>query len=208
MMFALKKLLFICLGLGVAISAMTEELPKLCSQDCEVTYGAVLGKSETGVEAYSNCSSRCVNPSPYFVDKTFTGIKWQCVEYARRWLLINHGLVYGDVDVAADIWQLEFVTSPDKQIQKSFEGILNGDAHRYVQRGDLLIYSRAFLGTGHVAVVVRVDAKNQRVYLAEQNFDNNQWQGQSARDIPYVFYKQGMWLLDPYLIGWKRVIGD
>ncbi len=202
--FILPILLLMMLNINSDVIA--EQLPELCNQDCEVTYGEVLGRSEKGIEAYSNCSSRCINPSPFFVDKTFTGIKWQCVEYARRWLLINHGLVYSDVDVAADIWQLDTVTSPDKQIQKPFIGILNGDSESYVQRGDLLIYSRAFLGTGHVAVVVEVDTDNQRVYLAEQNFDNNRWAGQSARDIPYIFHADGMWLLDPYLIGWKRVV--
>lgn len=196
------------IALNVFDIALADEIPQQCSQDCVVNYGEVLGKSVSGVEAYSNCSSDCVNPSPFFINNTFTGIKWQCVEYARRWLLVNHGVVYGDVDVAADIWQLDSVSSPDKDIKKPFEGILNGDSNRLVQRGDLLIYSRAFLGTGHVAVVVEVDAKNQRVYLAEQNFDNNAWDGNSARDIPYVFHDGGMWLLDPYLIGWKRVMGD
>ena len=183
-----------------------EDLPQACQQDCEVEYGIVLGNSKTGVEAYSNCSSNCVNPAPYFVDGTYTGIKWQCVEYVRRWLLINKGVVYGDVDVAADIWQLETVHSADKKVTKSLKSILNGDKRQSLQRGDLLIYSRAFLDTGHVAVVFKIDEKNQRVYVGEQNFDNQPWQGDAAREIPYVIYDGGIWLLDPYLIGWKRVI--
>lgn len=207
-MLSLIQSFLILIIFSFSITASSNELPEFCAKDCVVDYGQVLGKSVSGVEAYSNCSSRCVNPTPFFVDETFTGIKWQCVEYARRWLLVNQGVVYGDVDVAADIWQLDIVTSSDKKIQKHFESILNGDTHRFVQHGDLLIYSRAFLGTGHVAVVVEVDAKNQRVYLAEQNFDNNKWDGNSARDIPYVIHEGRMWLLDPYLIGWKRVVND
>ena len=184
------------------------ELPKEYSQDCEITYGTVLGKSVTGIEAYSNCSDKCVNPAPFFIDKTFTGIQWQCVEYARRWLLLNLGVVYGDVDVAADIWQLDYVMTSDKKSTKAFKSILNGDKQHYAQRGDLLIYSRAFLSTGHVAVVVKVDEKNQRIYLAEQNFSNQVWPGDYARYVSYIIHEGGMWLLDPYLIGWKRVITD
>lgn len=204
----LISLFFAATFLIFSLNVNADELPKYCEQDCEVTYGTVLGKSISGVEAYSNCNNRCVNPAPYFINETFTGIKWQCVEYARRWLLVNQGVVYGDVDVAADIWELDSVVTPDKKHSKPFESILNGEKDRSIQRGDLLIYSRAFLDTGHVAVVVKVDEKNQRVYLAEQNFDNNAWEGDSARDIPYVIHENGIWLLDPYLIGWKRVLND
>ena len=167
----MSKLFFSIICLGILFSSslvVADDLPASCRQDCEVTYGHVLGQSKTGVEAYSNCNNQCVNPAPYFIDKTFTGIKWQCVEYARRWLLVNQGVIYGDVDVAADIWNLEQVSTPDKKSHKPFMSILNGSKLHKVQRGDLLIYSRDFLGTGHVAVVLNVDSDRQRVYLGEQ----------------------------------------
>ncbi len=85
---------------------------------------------------------------------------------------------------------------------------LNGDKQHGLQRGDLLIYSRAFYSTGHVAVVLKVDEEKQRLYLGEQNFDNNIWQGDYARDIPYIRRENEIWVLDPYLIGWKRVISQ
>ena len=204
----IRLLILLLVPVFFSCAVVADELPKECSQNCQITYGAVLGKSVTGIEAYSNCSDQCVNPKPFFIDKTFTGIQWQCVEYARRWLLVNYGVVYGDVDIAADIWQLENVVAPNKEVSKPFDSILNGDKDRFVQRGDLLIYSRAFLGTGHVAVVVKVDANNQRVYLAEQNFSNQPWPGDYARYVSYIIHDGGMWLLDPYLIGWKRVITD
>ncbi|MFK7794364.1 MAG: CHAP domain-containing protein [Gammaproteobacteria bacterium] len=197
----------ICLSV-LAFAIHAEELPLFCVQDCVVEYGETLGEPDSGVKAFSNCNNSCVNPTPYFINETFTGIQWQCVEYARRWLLVNTGVVYGDVDVAADIWQLENVTSADKKSQKPFISILNGDQQHGLQRGDLLIYSRAFYGTGHVAVVLKVDEKKQRLYLGEQNFDNGLWQQGYARDVPYVKHEDGIWVLDPYLIGWKRVINE
>ncbi len=111
-----------CLLVPVVVS-YADELPQYCSQDCAVGYGEVLGESTFGVKAFSNCNNTCVNPVPFLIDETFTGIKWQCVEYARRWLLINKKVVYGDVDVAADIWQLDYVVTPDKQTQKPFINI-------------------------------------------------------------------------------------
>tara|TARA_R110002096_G_scaffold13834_3_gene48696 strand:- start:1846 stop:2478 length:633 start_codon:yes stop_codon:yes gene_type:complete len=198
--------IFLVIYLSMQVFAISaQELPPFCTKDCVVDYGEVLGETESGVKAFSNCNNSCVNPTPYFIDQIFTGIKWQCVEYARRWLLLNKGVVYGDVDVAADIWRLEYVTNPGTKSNTPFLSILNGSSQHGLQRGDLLIYSRAFYDTGHVAVVLKVDEQKQRLYLGEQNYDNGLWQQGYARDIPYVKHEDGVWVLDPFLIGWKRV---
>ncbi|MDW3095143.1 MAG: CHAP domain-containing protein [Gammaproteobacteria bacterium] len=202
----LMRLVFVICVIVFCVAAHADDLPQDCSSDCIVYYGETLGESISGVKAYSNCNNTCVNPTPYFVSDTFTGIKWQCVEYARRWLLTNYDVVYGDVDIAADIWDLKEVGSPNKNIQKPFISIVNGDKQHGVQRGDLLIYSQEFHGTGHVAVILKVDEENQKLYLGEQNFDNNKWHGGFARDIPYIKRNQEIWVLDAYLIGWKRVV--
>ncbi len=206
-----KILVSVLLSLFVSVFlcvASADGLPKHCSLNCTVSFGEMLGESVSGVKAFSNCNNTCVNPEPNFIDQTFTGIKWQCVEYARRWLLANENVVYGDVDIAADIWQLDSVTSADKKLQKLFISILNGNAEHGLQRGDLLIYSRAFYGTGHVAVVLKIDENEQRIYLGEQNFDNELWESGYAREIPYIMREGAIWLLDPYLIGWKRVVSE
>jgi len=70
----------------------------------------------------------------------------------------------------------------------------------------LLIYGKDFLGTGHVAVVVGVNETQQIIQVAEQNFANAKWQDKYAREIHYTKLEERVWLLDSYLIGWKRVI--
>ena len=186
--------------------SIADELPKACLQDCANTFGVELGESASGVKAFSNCNNSCVNPEPFFINKTFTGIQWQCVEYARRWLLENKHVVYGDVDIAADIWQLEQVLNPNTKAEYTFQGFVNGSQDVGLERGDLLIYSKEFYGTGHVAVVLNVDDEN--VYVGEQNFNNQKWQGDYARAVPYINHENHLWLLDAYLIGWKRVISQ
>lgn len=198
-------LLFLCISILSPLS-LSESLPELCTQDCTHHFGEVLGESPSGVVAYSNCSNQCVNPEPQFINKTFTGIKWQCVEYARRWLLVNKKVVYGDVDIAEDIWSLDVVHSPDKKEQFEFLSIVNGSKNLVLQRGDLLIYSRAFYGTGHVAVVLNVDEKRKVIKVGEQNFSNLVWDEDFSREIQYIKNKDRIWLLDEYLIGWKRVV--
>ena len=203
-----KKLLtsfLIILSICSSLLASADTLPEKCTRECVEPFGHKLGQSHSAVPAYSNCQNACVNPTPNFVAGVYTGIKWQCVEYARRWLLVNEGVVYGDVDIAADIWNLNTVSAPRSNTKFAFKGFVNG--HKNLpQRGDLLIYSSEFLGTGHVAVVLRVESDHQQVLVGEQNFDNDPWPQQFARAIPYVQHNNGYWLLDPYIIGWKRVI--
>lgn len=165
-----------------------------------------MGKSPSGVIAYSNCNSGCVVFEPSKYEGTYTGIKWQCVEYARRWLLVNTGVVYGDVDVAADIWhKIDHVTSVPGGEEFQLVQYINGSA-AMPAKGDLLIYAKEYLGTGHVAVVTAVDRGAGVVKVAEQNFRNNSWPGDFARTIPIAERDGGYWLLDAYLLGWKRVV--
>jgi glutathionylspermidine amidase/synthetase len=180
------------------------ELPPACQAECASQYGVVLGQTDDGTEAYSNCRSDCVVFEPHHHEETYTGIKWQCVEYARRWLLRDKGVVFGDVDIAADIWNVVSLQRPDGSGKREWAGILNGaDAPPRV--GDALIYDEAFEGTGHVAIVVRVDITTQQLFVAEQNYLNAKWPADYARAIDYVAHKGRYWVLDPHLIGWKRV---
>ena len=154
--------------------------------------------------AFSNCSSDCVVFSPNKSNGTYTGIKWQCVEYARRWLLVNKGVVYGDVDVAADIWGLDFVTRIKDKAELKMSSYPNGN-EKLPEVGDLLIYAKAYLNTGHVAVISSVDTKTRTIQVVEQNYYNTKWKNDYARSISYVEHDKKIWLLDAYLLGWKRV---
>ena len=174
-------------------------------EQCASPFGDVLGRSPGNVVAFSNCRAECVAPQNNTVDGTFTGEKWQCVEYARRWLLRKRGAVFGDVDIAADIWtKIDRLTRVSDQTEIPLEARLNG-SDRPPQVGDLLIYAKAFYDTGHVAVVLDVDPVARLINVGEQNFDNKPWPGTHARRIEYIEKDGKIWLLDPYLIGWKRM---
>ena len=176
----------------------------MCIRDsCETNYGSVLGQSPAGVPAYSNCSAECVIFEPHHLNEIYTGIKWQCVEYARRWLLQERGVVFGDVDIAADIWMTQEVNNPISKQSYKFTSTVNG-ASTLPQRGDLLIYGKEYLDTGHVAVVVAIDEEKQTLQVAEQNYANTEWGNNHAREISYTLSNDRIWLLDSYLIGWKR----
>jgi hypothetical protein len=179
-------------------------LPEACSAGCVTEYGQVLGVTPGGVEAYSNCDADCVISDPNTYEGTYTGIKWQCVEFARRWLLNNQGAVYGDVDVAADIWnEIDHLQRVADDTRVPLESYPNG-SEKAPAVGDLLIYSREYLGTGHVAVVTEVDREAGTLRVAEQNFVNSPWPGHYARELALVKRDGRYWVLDAYLLGWKH----
>ena len=179
-------------------------ISEACTTQCVTPYGEVLGVGLGNVPAYSNCNANCVIFSPNKQAGTYTGIKWQCVEYARRWLLINKGVVYGDVDIAADIWALGTVTRVSDKSNVGMSTYPNG-SKTWPEVGDLLIYAKEYLKTGHVAVISKVDKKSHAIQVIEENFNNTKWPGDYARSIPYVENNDKIWLLDSFLLGWKRV---
>lgn len=203
----LRLLPVLVLTVAMGSPAPAAELPAACQASCVTPYGKLLGQSPAGVAAYSNCSSACVVFEPNRVDGTYTGIRWQCVEYARRWLLVNFGVVYGDVDFAIDIWdRIDHYTNVRWDEKVPVENHVNGSGDMPL-RGDLLIYAKVmFGGTGHVAVVTAVNEEKGFVEVGEQNFSNSAWTGSHARRIPMVRQEDGYWLLDAYLVGWKRML--
>lgn len=133
------------------------------------------------------------------------GIKKQCVEFSRRWLYINKGVIYQDVKLAADIWnEVNFYTRISDGIEVEVSSIVNG-AECLPRIGDLIIYSEKFMSTGHVSVVVNVNNVDDLIELHEQNFDNHYQLPNQKRCISFVFYNDAYWLLDSYLLGWKSM---
>ncbi len=177
--------------------------PKECRENCVTPFGERLGATADGTAAYSNCQPKCVYENPTYVGKDYAGIQWQCVEYARRWLMTHKGLTFESIDVAADLWnKIEHLVHLGSNAPVPLVKHLNGEA-RPPKPDDLLVWAREYQNTGHVAVVLRVDTKKKLVFVAEENFANAKWPGDYARAIPYVEHGGGTWLLDPYLIGWK-----
>jgi CHAP domain len=184
------------------------ELPPSCRTGCVTPYGEVLGVTAGGVTAHSNCNPGCLRLQPNTWGGTYTGLKWQCVEFVRRWLIETRRVTYGDVDVAADIWgKITAVKRLADGLALPLVSHPNG-APDPPQVGDLLVYGREYRGTGHVAVITRVDVGGRSIEVAEQNLLNQAWPDGYARRIDLVKEHGKFWVLDPYLIGWKRISSE
>jgi len=180
-----------------------------CDTQCNAKFGEFIGKS-LRTKAYSNCNDACVSNEGnlIFYDtgkrEMYTGMKWQCVEYARRWMIENKGMTFGDVVYAYDIWDLPTVENIHSHTHTSWQRFTNKDSKKRPQIGDLLIYNNSIAVTGHVAVVV--GAGKDYVLIAEQNYFNRHWvKNDYARQLLMKVDNQGNYqVVDDGVMGWMR----
>jgi hypothetical protein len=129
---------------------------------------------------------------PQYLHGIYTGLKGQCVEYARRWLIQIKKCTFSSIPSAIDLWDMTHVTRLDGTLL-SFVSLPYTETPIV---GDLLIYNRhETIPHGHVAVVVGV--YDHTIFLAEQNWSKQEWIGYSRYiDLEYV---------QSYVLGWKRI---
>jgi hypothetical protein len=188
-------------------------VPIYCFSSSEIQsneFGKIIGQSYL-TSAYSNYDSELFPKEYNFVPlndtskNVFSGLKWQCVEYARRWLIKNKNITFAEVQYAYEIWNLNHGERIDTGEPIRLIRFENKISNTKPQVGDLLIYSSDFAITGHVAVVVSVDNKNS-ITIAEQNYFNKLWDVPNfSRRLLLGKNEKGQYhIFDEYLIGWIR----
>ncbi len=178
-------------------------------------FGSILGYAPGGVAAYSSdyeTASKEDYPtrSAYrsYLDGIYMGYKWQCVEFARRWMYLNKGYIFDDVAMAYDIFELRTVRDLNTNSRLPFRAFANG-SRTHPEVGSLLIWEEGgeFEDTGHVAVVTEVAPDFLRI--AEQNVGHQAWpQAQNyARELKArIADDAGYWVecsyADGTILGW------
>jgi glutathionylspermidine amidase/synthetase len=162
-------------------------------------FGTVLGFGPLSVPAYS--SDYASADKTQFPDwdsfqhkegDVFYGFKWQCVEYARRWLIKALGITFGSIDYAWQIFDLPTASRVAGGEAVPWLAVPNGGPGlRRPQMGSVLIWHEQLGGyyneTGHVAIVT--EASDTFVRVAEQNIDDVPWPpGRSwSRELPVTW---------------------
>jgi hypothetical protein len=124
-------------------------------------YGDIIG-TFNGVHAYSNTDNK-IDTSNYY-NNIYTGLKWQCVEYVRRYLIINHNITFSSVNSAFQIPGAQFMT-------------LNGEIiipNNNLAIGSIIIFPKDYefdSPDGHVAIISSV--LSDGITVAEQNYNDN-----------------------------------
>ncbi|BFT29108.1 bifunctional glutathionylspermidine amidase/synthase [Alteromonas sp. D210916BOD_24] len=187
----------------------------------DLPFGAVQGIASGNVPAYC-CDydtvdeTRLTNREAFrhYENGIYTGYKWQCVEFARRWLLINTGCVFDDVAMAYDIFNLESLKRVQDGKRLPLMSYKNGSPIE-PEVGGMLIWQEGgeFAVTGHVAIIVGVE-KN-RLYIAEQNASFSAWPAgmDYSRSLPIHKDEQGnVWVEEEEhgtpVLGWMLQKND
>ncbi|EPY30022.1 D-alanyl-glycyl endopeptidase-like protein [Strigomonas culicis] len=179
----------------------------LDQSSCHTQFGSIMGVHQ-GVFAYSNCNSDYISEDDSVIKVSgaknlYAGLRWQCVEYARRyWMLVGTPVpaYFGSINGAADIWALtivytvsdattlplhrfESMTKKDYESAQQTPSSAMGNITNTVPRvGDILIYKRELpsFPYGHVAVVVEFVAGATTA-------------GAAAASAPYVLVGEQNW---------------
>lgn len=188
-------------------------------EKCE-SFGTLLGFAPGGVAIYSADETHIdktvfKDDAAYrsYVGHEYMGYKWQCVEFARRFLYINYGLVFTDVGMAYEIFSLRILRRVFDEALLPLQAYANG-TKRGPQAGALLIWDEGgiFEHTGHVAIITEVLA--DKVRIVEQNLvehrlpSGQQW----TRELPLSVMDGKYFLYDTYsdtrILGWMIQTDD
>ena len=123
----------------------------------------------------------------------YTGIKYQCVEFARRYYLIRYNLLFDQVPDAYSIAWLPTILNRSTHRRLSWPTFPNAKESPPPIPGSLLLWAPEgrFEPTGHVAVVTYVG--RDFVDVAEQNY------GSGHRRL---LLRNGV-IASKGLVGWK-----
>lgn len=177
-------------------------------------FGTLLGYAPGGVAIYSSDYSK-INRQDYPDDSSFRsylgheymGYKWQCVEFARRFLYLNYGVVFTDVRMAYEIFSLRYLRQVVNDAILPLQAFKNG-SKKLPTAGSLLIWQEGgeFKKTGHVAIISEVLA--DKVRIVEQNVlhtrlpAGQQW----TRELPMSTTEDGYFIKDTFdnttILGW------
>ncbi len=183
-------------------------------------FGTLLGYAPGGVAIYSSDYDTLENREQMddasfrnYLNKEYMGYKWQCVEFARRFLYLNYGTVFTDVRMAYEIFSLRYLRQVVNDNILPLQAFANG-CERPPVAGSLLIWQQGgeFEHTGHVAIITQV--LEGKVRVVEQNVIHHplpagqQW----TRELPLV-QRDGKYVIqdtfdNTEILGWMIQTAD
>ncbi|KNC91344.1 bifunctional glutathionylspermidine amidase/synthase [Trabulsiella odontotermitis] len=190
------------------------------TQSSDAPFGTLLGYAPGGVAIYSSnyssLGSDFSHDDPSFrsyIGNEYMGHKWQCVEFARRFLFLTYGFVFTDVGMAYEIFSLRFLREVVNDNLLPLKAFANG-SRRPPVAGSLLIWQKGgeFHQTGHVAVVTQL--AGNKVRIAEQNVAHQplppgqQWTRELTLEVRNGEYTIHDTFDDTTILGWMIQTDD
>jgi hypothetical protein len=134
----------------------------------------VLGKTIEGIECFLNegINKGKINK---INGRYYTGIKWECVEFLRRYLIITRGITFQKINSALELCILPYVIDISNGILKNIVHYKNGEIK--IKKGDIIILNTTNNKNGHVVIVSK--CIGNQIEIIEQNYDNKLWNGKN-----------------------------
>jgi hypothetical protein len=170
-----------------------------------VPFNEVEGIASINVPAYSNRNSSIFRIGRNYLHGIYTGYQWQCVEFARRWLLLRKSCVFKDIPSACNIWSdVQYIERVTDGQQFPLRPVANGSSQPPKKDSILIYYRSRRMPFGHVAIIT--DVVPGYVHIAEQNNLHNYWPGDYARRASLRF-ENGLYYIDDEdkLYGWMEI---
>ena len=167
-------------------------------------FGTVICKTKDNINAYSSHNTVDEMVKNY-MNGTFTGLRWQCVEFVRRYLIETKGITFDEVDNAYQIFNLE--TFRDLKNKKLIEINKNYNCHTKIppKKGSLLVWNKSKdLETGHVAIITNISKFKRNyaiIHIAEQNWINHKCT-YYTRKFLIKYINNSFCIDDSNLLGW------
>ena len=186
---------------------------------CVTNFGKKIGNLDN-IPSYSNCNnsfeSGFYNFIKYKNKNVFSGMQWQCVEYARRYLISKLDVTFESVDGAEDVFALKTVESIEngkKYKFKTFKNNLNCKIKNGMPKvDDVIIWARNKHDApyGHIAVILKIEG--YRLFIGEQNWSNAAWTSSPlhsySRILKLKTHNNKCSIIDGNykILGWKRAM--
>eukprot|EP00796_Vickermania_ingenoplastis_P010340 gene10340-7234_t len=155
-----------------------------------VPFGQIQGYAPGGIPAYSNKHDHFFSGERSVENNMFMGFKYQCVEFARRWLLHRKGLVLEEISMASQIFDLKEVKEATTAKSVPMVAVKNGGTEKPVEDSLLVFPQSKASPWGHVAVITHVE--DDCIYVADQNYHFAPWTSDKGLRLSLV-HKDGTW---------------
>lgn len=153
-----------------------------------------------GVFSYLNTHEDENQNVPNYIKNIYTGTRWQCVEFVRRYFILVYGLTFPNVKNVYEMMSNQYFYNiyNHNSTQVNFFREMMDD----IPKKDDIIYIKKDKTdhTGHVGIVCHYDDVKENVYIADQNGEKgiSYWE--------HNHYAKILHKNDPSIIGWSRVI--
>ncbi|MEZ5014930.1 MAG: CHAP domain-containing protein [Chitinophagales bacterium] len=198
----MMQLLYAVVTVSVLILGIVilQSLQKSTAIQSETLPEGTVMDSLHGVYVYYNGNTEAVRGKSYSADGYYFGLRWQCVEFVRRYYYQHLGHIIPDAEGnAKDLFNTDL---PDASYNTARDLVQYANPSLKKPQADDII---VFAGTrsnpfGHVAIVAEVTADS--VFLIQQNAGPDE----DVRMHLALLQKNDHWQIqNKHVVGWMRI---